>query len=241
MASYNGALFIKQQIDSILPQLREEDELIISDDGSTDGTLDIIASYNDERIKILHHEKNPSIAKLKHSRSFYYVTANFENALKEAHGDYIFLSDQDDVWKENRVKKVLAALRNSDCVMCNYDVIDSNNKIMYEKFLKKNPISPRLIQNVIASRFIGCCMSFNRSVLQYTLPFPKKLLAHDFWIGCLANKKFKFDFIDEPLHLYRRTGDNVSPSVTGSKNNLLYKFTYRLNFLLQIFKRLLLK
>ena len=241
MATYNGERFIKQQIDSILPQLSKDDELIISDDGSTDSTLDIIATYNDERIKILNHQKNPNFAKIKYSRNFYYATENFENALKIANGDYIFLSDQDDIWKENRIKRILAELCSSDCVMCNYDVIDSNNRIIYEKFLKKNPISPRLIQNIVASRFTGCCMSFNRAVLQYILPFPKKLLAHDFWIGCLANKKFKFSFIDEPLHLYRRTGNNVSPSVTGSENNLLYKFTYRLVFLLQIFKRLLLK
>ena len=241
MATYNGARFIKQQIDSILPQLSADDELIISDDGSIDGTLDIIAKYNDERIKLLYHQKNPELTKIKLSRSFYYATENFENALKNAKGDYIFLADQDDIWKDNRVKKVLAELKCFDCVMCNYDVIDSNNRIIYEKFLKKNPISPSLIQNVITSRFIGCCMAFNRAVLHYILPFPKKLLAHDFWIGCLANKKFKFFFIDEPLHLYRRTGDNVSPSVTGSKNILLYRFFYRLIFLLQIFKRLLLK
>ena len=150
MATYNGARFIKQQIDSILPQLSADDELIISDDGSTDGTLEIIASYEDERIKILHHQKNPAFAKIKYSRNFYCVTENFENALKIANGDYIFLSDQDDVWKENRVKRVLAELCNSDCVMCNYDVIDSNDKIIYESFLKKNPINPRLINNIIA-------------------------------------------------------------------------------------------
>ena len=55
MATYNGERFIKEQIDSILPQLSQDDELIISDDGSTDRTLEIIASYKDERIKVFHH------------------------------------------------------------------------------------------------------------------------------------------------------------------------------------------
>ena len=58
MATYNGERFIKEQIDSILPQLSEDDELIISDDGSTDRTLEIIASYKDKRIKVFHHHKN---------------------------------------------------------------------------------------------------------------------------------------------------------------------------------------
>lgn len=78
MASYNGEKFIKQQIDSILYQLSDTDELIISDDGSSDKTIEIINSYNDSRIKLLNHEKNPSFSKIKYSRSFYYASANFE-------------------------------------------------------------------------------------------------------------------------------------------------------------------
>ena len=85
MASYNGAIFIKQQAVSILNQLGLEDELIISDDGSKDNTLEILASLNDSRIKIYHHSAPHG------------VVSNFENAIKHASGDYIFLSDQDDI------------------------------------------------------------------------------------------------------------------------------------------------
>ena len=81
MASYNGAIFIKQQAVSILNQLGLEDELIISDDGSKDNTLEILASLNDSRIKIYHHSAPHG------------VVSNFENAIKHASGDYIFLSD----------------------------------------------------------------------------------------------------------------------------------------------------
>ena len=91
MAIYNGEKYIKEQIDSILMQLSNEDELVISDDSSNDRTLDIIAEYNDRRIKVLHHI--PAIG-----NSFVKAKANFENALSVAKGDYIFLSDQDDVW-----------------------------------------------------------------------------------------------------------------------------------------------
>lgn len=241
MATYNGEHFIKQQIDSILPQLSVKDELIISDDGSSDGTLDIIDSYKDSRIKVLHHQKNTSLKSIKHSRSFFYVTENFENALKVAMGDYIFLSDQDDIWKNGRVKKMLHELEEYDCVMCNYSVIDSDSVLLCDKYYNGSPIKKSLLQNILASKFIGCCMAFNRSVLSYALPFPDKLLAHDFWIGCLANKKYKFTFLEEPLHFYRRTGTNVSPSVIGSQNSLLYKISYRVTFSFQIYKHILKK
>ena len=90
MATYNGAQFIKEQIDSILCQLSTEDELIISDDGSTDETLSIINSYKDNRIKVFQHKAAEGSAFIK-------ATRNFENAMSHAVGDYIFLSDQDDM------------------------------------------------------------------------------------------------------------------------------------------------
>ena len=85
MATYNGEKYIQEQIDSILCQLSKDDELVISDDHSTDATCDIIKSYNDRRIKLFLNE----LAKG--------VTHNFENALLHSKGDIIFLADQDDV------------------------------------------------------------------------------------------------------------------------------------------------
>ena len=95
MASYNGEKYIKEQIDSILKQLSDEDELVISDDGSTDNTLSVIQSIHDKRIKLIHNQGEHGYSR------------NFENALKNSKGDYIFLSDQDDVWKDNKVETIL--------------------------------------------------------------------------------------------------------------------------------------
>ena len=128
MATYNGERFLREQIDSILCQLAPDDELIISDDGSTDGTLDIIQSYNDKRIKLLHHKKKSEYAKIKYSRNFYYATDNFENALQAAQGDYIFLADQDDVWMKDKAKLMSSYLDKFDCVMCNNQIIDTEGK-----------------------------------------------------------------------------------------------------------------
>ena len=112
MATHNGEKFIKEQLDSILCQLSPEDEVVISDDGSTDSTLEIIEGYNDSRIKIyrMTHTR-------KGMKSHYYVTMNFENALRQAKGDYIFLCDQDDVWYPHKVERCFEVLKEYDMVL----------------------------------------------------------------------------------------------------------------------------
>ena len=119
MASHNGGKYIKQQIDSILSQLSLEDELIISDDGSSDSTIEIIKRCNDSRIKLYVMEHNS-----KGMKPHYYVTKNFENALKYVNGDYIFLSDQDDVWCPNKVEVCLEYLQDYDIVLHNLQCVD---------------------------------------------------------------------------------------------------------------------
>jgi len=240
MATFNGAKYIQKQIDSILIQLSQQDELIISDDGSTDPTVEIINNFHDDRIKLLSHKSNKKLLRSK-SGTFKEVAANFENALNVARGDFIFLSDQDDIWSKNKVKRCLELMETYDIVMTNFSIINENDTITTMKFYNKSPINQALLKNIKASHFLGCCMAFNRSVLNYVLPFPKKLVGHDFWIGCLGVLKFKFCFIDEPLHSYRRMGENVSTSTGKSKNLLIYKLYYRIVFLFQILCHLIKK
>ena len=106
-------------------------------------------------------------------------------------------------FKSDKKEKMLEALVDSkaDCVMCNFSVIDENRNVLIEKFYENSPISKNLVVNILKSKFLGCCMAFSRDLLQKALPFPVKLIAHDYWIGCLSEK---FIFLNEPLHLYRR-------------------------------------
>ena len=232
MATFNGAEYIYDQISSIISQLSEDDEIIISDDGSTDKTIAIIKSFNDTRIKVLINEKKKF--RSKHQT----VTNNFENALKNAKGDYIFLADQDDVWKEDKVKISLSYLEKADMVCSNYDVIDNKNSIIKHSFYKDNPISTLFIKNIIKMPFHGCCMAFKKDVLNFALPFSVNLPLHDNWIGilCSINKNYKISYIEEPLVLYRQHSDNVSGIST---NSFFYKVFYRLIFSMQVFKRFL--
>lgn len=231
MATYNGERFLREQIDSILYQLNLEDELIISDDGSTDGTLEIIASYQDSRIKLLHHKKKPEYEKIKYSRNFYYATDNFENALKAAQGDYIFLADQDDVWMENKVDECLKALSIWDCVVHNMEIIDIKNNSLSLSRYTTTPVPNTWFGILWKMRLRGCCLCFRKSVLTDILPFPQKLIAHDYWICAIVLKNFTLGYIEFPLIKYREHQYSTSYM---SHASIFYKIQYRVRLFFQV-------
>lgn len=236
MATYNGVRFIKEQIESILSQLSENDELIISDDGSTDGTLDIIQEFDDIRIKVYFHQTDRTILSLPFG-NYSIVAKNFENSLQHAKGDYIFMSDQDDLWEENRVKNCMKDLSNNLLVMTNYKVIDGEG--MYENKIGYNfsPIFNNIMLNVIRSRFMCCCLAFRRELLNYALPFPHDIESCEQWLGNIAVKYGTVKFLKETYHLYRRHGSNVSETTEKSKNSLKLRIMFRLKLLWQLRKR----
>lgn len=229
MATYNGERFIKEQIDSILPQLSQDDELIISDDGSTDKTLEIIASYKDERIKLFHHNKTGN--KYYPSLKVCYSTSNFENALNQSKGEYIFLSDQDDIWEKNKVVESLELLKKYDCVFHNFSEIDDAGNLINEKFYKKNPLSFNPLKDIVQLNIWGCCICFNREILNLSLPIPEKVPQHDTWIGLVAEKNGTCFWNDEALIRHRIYAGNTSFAGKKSENPFLLKIRYRLNIL----------
>lgn len=236
MATYNGERFLREQIDSILIQLASDDELIVSDDGSTDSTLLILDEYKqkDKRIKVLHHVKSPDIAEKRYSRNFYYATQNFENALKHAKGDCIFLSDQDDVWLPGKVKKVCEALYDSDLVLHNLELSYGNG--FHQPCYDENPLPKNWLANLMAKPmpFWGCCLAFKKNLLEYILPFPRKLVAHDYWISCMALKHGKVTYVDNVLLNHRMYDESVS---YGTQNPSWYKLWYRLKMIMQFIHR----
>lgn len=227
MATYNGEKYIKEQLDSILCQIGENDEVIISDDSSTDNTVEIINAFNDDRIKIYKNEKEKG------------YTRNFENALEKASGDIIFLSDQDDIWIEDKVKKMTEILENYDFVVSDNSIVNENleviNKSHFEVYKTKNGF----LTNLLLPRYVGACMAFKKNVLQKSLPFPNnaKLSAHDYWISLIAEMYFKSYKLDEQLLLYRRHGTNASSGGEKSKNSLSHKLKVRIYNLIHLLKR----
>ena len=216
VATYNGEKFIREQIDSILCQLSSDDEIIVSDDGSTDGTIVIINCIGDKRIRIIEGPR-------KHSPTF-----NFENALKEAKGDYIFLADQDDVWKTNKVEVCMKWLQKYDCVVSDAEVTDSNLNPLYPSLYAIMQVRQGHIYNTVwKNGYTGCCMAFRREVLNASLPFPKDIPMHDIWIGNVAAYKYNVKFISEKLVLFRRHEDTISCNGKGSKYSIWQQMKFR--------------
>ena len=228
MPSYNGEKYIKDQLVSILDQLGPDDEVIISDDQSSDSTVEIIKGINDARIKLFINGDN-----------LHYIK-NVENTLKHASGDYIFLADQDDIWVPNKVEITLNALKQYDLVMSDCYVTDSNLSILYESYYKlRKSQKNKFLALALGSPYLGCCMAFRRSVLTKSLPFPDYISSHDTWLGNVGAFLFKAKFLEDKLIYYRRHGGNASILAGTSKNPYWKRFLKRLDIvkgLLQISK-----
>ncbi len=225
IATYNGEKYIKDQLDSILVQLHPDDEVIISDDSSTDKTIEIIKSYNDKRIVIYENQK------------FRSPIFNFENSLMHASGDYIFLSDQDDIWVPNKIEIMRKFLANFDLVVSDTDIIDANGNIQKKSFYRMNGSRKGLIENLGRNSYLGCTLAFNQKILQKSLPFPKDTPMHDWWIGLIAEIYGKTYFIDEKLIYYRKHGANAS--VAGETSH--YFFGKKILFRVSLIKNLILR
>lgn len=234
IAVHNGSLYIIEQIGSILHQLKDNDEIIISDDGSTDETLKLIRSINDTRIKIVSFTQHIDF-KSKKLASYYYASANFINALRYAKGDYIFLSDQDDRWHCNKVSECIKAFDQYDIISHNFALMNSSGHIEDTKYLKKIPNNNiGVLKATYQLPFRGCCLAFKKPVLDHVWPMPQDVFLHDCYIGLHAVcHGFRFGFIDQSLIDYRRHSTNVSS--LAPNNSFWFKVAYRIKMLIQIY------
>jgi len=225
--TYNGEKYIEKQLESIMSQLSYNDEIIISDDSSTDNTIQIIEKINDPRIRILKNN------------TFKSPIFNLENAINNSKGDFIFLSDQDDIWKPNKVKTILKFLdKGFSLVVSDCEIVDQEDKLLSNSFFKLNNSGPGFFKNLYKNSYLGCCMAFNKQCFKYILPFPKNIAMHDIWIGLISELKGKVIFIDDQLISYRRHFGNFSPSAGKSNFNFLYKVKYRSQMLISLFNRI---
>lgn len=231
MATYNGAKYIKEQLHSILAQLEENDEVIISDDGSTDDTLSLIESFADKRIKIYHHKRENTKFHLDNS------THNFEYALKQCTGDIIFLSDQDDVWLPQKVETMVKALNESMLVVSDCKLVDNELNVVHPSYFEQNGVHEGILNNFIKYTLVGCCMAFRRELLNKALPFPPTKVGHDLWLAFMAYHYYSVGLIREPLMLFRRHGNNVTSCGSKSSYSLFFKINYRCVIMWAFLKR----
>lgn len=223
IATYNGEKYIEQQLKSILCQINNDDEVIISDDNSTDGTLAVIGAIGDPRVRVV-------------KGGFRNFSRNFENALREAQGDVVFLFDQDDVWMPDKYRDTLKALENSVLVCTDATLVDQNLQPLGTTLFQTQKSGPGLIRNTLKCTYCGACMAFRKSVLTCALPFPSKMhFGHDLWIGVMAESIGKVTFVEKPYILYRRHADthtSLSQNIlTRSKRPVTIKILSRLQLI----------
>ena len=227
MASYNGSRYIMNQLKSILGQLAKNDQLVIVDDCSLDSTVSIIESLKDPRIKLFKNTRNIG------------VVGTFNRALKNAHGDIILLSDQDDEWLDNKVSFIrnFFISNNIDMVVHDAKIMQGGN-IVTNSLFKQIGSSGGLFKNIYSNSYTGCCMAFRRSILRKVLPIPnKKGIFHDAWIGIVAKfYKFRIIFIATPLIFYNRHESNVS---TMKRRSILKIIPDRINLIVSLIRRII--
>lgn len=230
LATYNGEKYIKEQIESILVQLNDNDELIVSDDNSSDKTVNIITGFLDSRIRLfINIEKG--------------YTSNFENALKQAKGDIIFLSDQDDIWSHNKVAICSEYLKSCDLVVSDCIIIDENKNIIAESYYEERKPKKSCLGNLIKFGYLGACLAFRAEILEKALPFPHKrlLCTHDNWLFLVGACYFNHKILYDKLILYRRHKNNFSSGGLSNSTTTCFKIRYRIYLVFNILLRYLIK
>jgi glycosyltransferase involved in cell wall biosynthesis len=225
MATYNGALYIERQLQSILGQLQLSDEVIIVDDHSIDSTIKLVAKIGDSRIRIYRNNINMGVQR------------SFEKAISLASGDIIFLSDQDDIWLDGKVDRIKSELQLCDLVLTDCKVVDAQLNLLFPSLFEI--INPKMgmVHNLIKNSYTGCCMAFNRRILDKALPFPKDIPMHDWWLGLVGEIMGSVRFINAPYLLYRRHGKNVSTLSAASKFSPYKRIIFRWIMLKNLFIR----
>ena len=238
--TFNGAKYIEDQIRSILPQLSENDEIIISDNYSNDRSLEILKGIDDKRIKIFLFKPESSLIT---ADILTKVSLNVQNALSKSTGDYIFLSDQDDIWLDGRVNAALPFLENRKptVVVCNCKVVGENNNTLIESYFSYIKPSSNILRTLYKSSFHWCCMAFNREVVNKAFPFPKYAVGHDLWLGMTGAIYGKVHFLQQPLVLYRRHSSTVTTTGFESKRSVYEKLKYRLFIVFSVLNGIILR
>lgn len=208
MATYNGERYIREQLDSILAQTIPFDELIICDDASTDTTWDILSEYaaNDTRIKIYRNEQNLGFLR------------NFEKALTLCMGDYIALSDQDDIWLPEHLELLFNSIGNKMLAAGDAEIINADGKktsqlLSYATnldFVPDDDLEKAYFIFFYMSQYHGMTMLMKKSFLSIALPIPDKIQYHDVWFGSMSCFYGGMAYIQEPVTLYRRLGSSIS-------------------------------
>lgn len=200
VCTYNGERYLREQLDSLVSQTYHNIEIIVVDDCSTDDTCEVIADY----IGL------PNLTFFKNDYNLGYVK-NFEKAISFCSGDFIALSDQDDVWCPQKIEILMEHVKGSSLVYHDSAFIDLAGKDMNKKMsdlfnmYQGNSGLPFLSYNCVS----GHSLLFEASLRERVLPLPDSFF-HDWWIAFIASEHGGISYIDRPLVKYRQHANSVT-------------------------------
>ena len=213
MATYQGARYIREQLDSILAQTAPDIRILIADDHSTDGTDQIIKEYEAQysrQITCLHYD-TPSGG----------AAANFAQLFRQISSGYVMLSDQDDIWFPHKAERLLAKLKSLEAefgeatpILAHSDmeVADEHGNSVHSSFFQYQHIIParsRLNQLLVENNVTGAATMVNAAMLPYLQDIPADCSMHDWWMALVACCVGQIGWVEEPLYLYRQHGTNT--------------------------------
>lgn len=214
LASFNGAKFLSQQLDSLLSQEYDNMEIVISDDGSTDGTVEIIETYamRDPRIRFLPMDGHRG-----------YV-GNFMRAFRACRGELISPCDQDDIWYAEKTRRLVEAIGDASLVYCNSRFVDEDN-ISLGKRISDNSEMLRgsdARSLIFCTSICGHAMLFRSQLLDFIDEY-NDIAYIDWFISFLAMEKGRVDYIDEVLVDWRQHENSTTFHVRDTKKPLRKK------------------
>lgn len=208
MATYNGEKYLREQMDSILEQSFGDFRLLVSDDGSTDGTREILNEYvgKDSRVVVFLQNKNLG------------STKNFEFLMRKVESECFMFSDQDDVWQKDKLQKSIDKMKEEDCdlVYSDLEVVSEDLDMLHKSYWKLKGFEKKVkrynhFESLYLNNYVtGSTMLVKSKWLEKILPLPdkSKFILHDYWTALVVSKFGKMAYVDEPLLKYRQHLDN---------------------------------
>ncbi len=210
VATYNGATYLRQQLESIIQQTYKPSQIIIVDDASSDDTLQVANNF------AAHH---PEVMVVQNETRLGYIK-NFEKGMLIATASYVALSDQDDIWMPHKLETLLANIGDQMLAYSDSELIDANGQLLNQKMSSiKNQLAYHTpIMYTIGAWAPGHAMLFKKELVDKATPFPT-LVTHDFWLGFVATCYSRVVYVNEPLVHYRQHTQNaIGADTTKNKS-----------------------